>query len=90
MSALVDLVVIDEVVICTLCPAPRRLVGLTGKDARGSRDGHVGGVVKAELIFLVEAGRRNRRAGQPVERDVVEDIVSGEVARGMPLVAGCR
>lgn len=85
MPALVYLVEVDEVVIRTLCPAPRGLVVLAGKDADGSRDEDVGVVVEAVLIFPVEAGRRNRRACQPVERDVVQDIVSGEVARGVPM-----
>ncbi len=35
---------------------------------------------KARLVLPVEAGRRDPGVGQPVQRDVVEDVVSREVA----------
>jgi hypothetical protein len=50
MSSLVYLVEVDEVVIRTLCPAPRGLVILAGKDADGSREGDVGVVVRLSLF----------------------------------------
>ena len=46
VPAFVDLVVVDELVIRPLCPTPRRLIVLAGKDAHGSRNGDVGGVKK--------------------------------------------
>ena len=55
VPAFVDIVVIDEFVIRPLCPAPRRLIVLAGKDAYGSRDRDVGGVVNADLVFPIEA-----------------------------------
>jgi hypothetical protein len=55
VPAFADLVEVDEVVIRTLCPGPWGLVVLAEKDADGSRDGDVGVVVEAELIFPVEA-----------------------------------
>jgi hypothetical protein len=50
VPALADLVEVNEVVIRPLCPAPRGLVVLAGKDADGRRDRDVSVVVKAELI----------------------------------------
>jgi hypothetical protein len=64
-------VVVDEVVVRLLCPAALSLVVLARKGAHGGRDGDVGGVVQADLVFPVQAGRRDCRAGQPVQRDVV-------------------
>ena len=82
MAAFVGPVVIHEVVVSPLGPAPRGLVALAGKGTHGSRDRDVGVVVKAQLIFPVQASRRDRRIRQPLERDVVEDVVSCEGARG--------
>lgn len=79
MAAFIGLVEVDEVVIRLLCRAGRGLVVLAGKGAHGRRGKDVGGVVEAERIFPVQAGRRNRRVGQPVEGDGVQKIVSGEV-----------
>jgi hypothetical protein len=53
VAALVNLVVIDELVICTLRPASRRLIVLAGKGTYGSWDGNVGGVVKVDVTFPV-------------------------------------
>ena len=85
MPSLVSLVVVDEFLICALRPTPRGLIVLTRKDADGSRDGDVGGVVKVDVTFPIEARRRNRRIRQPVEREVVEDVVAREVARRMSI-----
>jgi hypothetical protein len=49
VPAPVNLVVVDEFVIRPLCPTSRGLIVLAGKDAHGSRDGDVGGVVKVEV-----------------------------------------
>src|SRR6202011_1962810 len=79
-------VVVDEVVgISALCPAPRGLVELVGKDADGERDGDVLGVEEVRLVLPVETSRADPRVRQPVERDVVEKIVSCEVAVEAPL-----
>src|SRR5271170_5728480 len=83
VAALVGLVVIDEVVIGPLGPDPRGLITLAGKGAHGRRDGNTDGVVEGELILPVQASRRDRRIRQPVQRDVVQDIVSSESACGM-------
>jgi hypothetical protein len=85
------LVVVDEVVVGPLRPALGGLVVLAGEGAHGRRDGNVGGVVQGDFVLPVQAGRGDSSVGQPVERDVVQDIVSREVTRGMPMAgAGCR
>src|SRR5262249_51175506 len=80
VSTLVELVVIDELGIRPLCPTPRGLVDFVWKRAHSHRDGDVFDVEKAYLrgqsVFPIETSRRYRRVRQPVERDVVEDIIS--------------
>src|SRR3954469_3108671 len=68
----------DEDWIRPLRPAPRGCVDLVGKGADGSRDRHVLRGEKGKLAFPVETSGRDGRVGEPVERDVVEDVVSGE------------
>jgi hypothetical protein len=41
VPAFVELVVMDEFRIRPLCPTPRGLIELTGKDAHGNRDGDI-------------------------------------------------
>ena len=77
------LVEIDEFLISPLRPTPRRSIVFAGKDAYGGGDSDVGGIIKVEVSIPIEAGRRNRRIGQPVERDVVEHVVTGEAVRVM-------
>ena len=84
MAAFVELVVVDELGIRPLRPAPRGLIELVGKDAHGNRDGDVLGAKKRELVLPVEAGRGDRRVRQPEERDVVEHVVSREALRACP------
>ena len=80
MAAPVEPVVVDEVVgIRAFGPASRGLVELVGEDADGERDRDGLGVEEVRLVLPVQAGRGNPGVGQPVERDVVEDVVSGEV-----------
>src|SRR6516162_3609944 len=79
------LVEIDEFLISPLRPTPRRSIVFAGKDAYGGGDSDVGGIIKVEVSIPIEAGRRNRCVGQPVERDVVDDIVSCQVISGMTI-----
>ena len=72
----------DEFGIRPLCPTPRGLVLLARKDAHGNRNGDALGVEKATLIFPIETRRRDPRVRQPIERDVVEDLVTRQFARG--------
>src|SRR4051795_5271705 len=57
VATLVDLVVVDEVGICPLRPAPRGLVLLAREHADGDRDGHAFDVEEAAPVFPVEPGR---------------------------------
>ena len=90
MAALGDLVEVDEVGIGLRRPTARRLILLAGKHAYGHRDGHTLGVEEATLVLPVEAGRRNTGVRQPVERDVVEDLVARQLARGTRGPGQCR
>src|SRR5262244_147636 len=82
VAAPVDLVVVDEVGVGPLGPAARRLILLAGEDARGHRDGHALGVEEAELVFPVQTRRRDPGVRHPVERDVVEDLLTRQLAGG--------
>ena len=79
MSALRKLVVVDELGIGLLGPALRRLVDLVREGADGDRDLDAPDVEEAARgdlrVVPVEARRGDRRVRQPVERDVVEDVV---------------
>jgi hypothetical protein len=81
VAALVDFVEVDEVGVGLLCPAARRLILLPRKDGDGNRDRHALHVEEATLVLPVEAGRSDPRVRQPVERDVVEDLVTRQFAR---------
>ena len=80
VAALVDLVVVDEVGVGPFGPAPRRLILLAGEDADRHRDGHALDVEEATPEFPVETGRRDPRVREPVERDVVEDLLARQLA----------
>src|SRR5262245_55861506 len=81
MTTSVELVVVDEVVrIGALCPAARGLIQLVGEDADGEGDGDVFGVEEACLVLPVKTSCGNPGVRQPVEGDVVEYVVSGQVA----------
>ena len=82
VPALVDLVEVDEVGVGLLGPAPRGVVLLAGEHAHGHRNGNALGVEEAALVLPVETGRGDPGVRQPVERDVVEDLVTGQLARG--------
>ena len=77
MAASVELVVVDEVVgIRPLGPASRGLVELVREDADGEWDRDGLRVEEVSLVLPVEASRRNAGVGQPVDREVVEDVVA--------------
>src|SRR5215217_3398172 len=82
VTAFFDLVEIDEVRVGPLGPTPRGLICLAGKDARGHRNRDALGVPKATLIFPIQTRRRDARVRQPIKRDVVEDLLSRQFARG--------
>jgi hypothetical protein len=67
VTALINPVVMDELVIRPLRPTPRGFIVLAGEDGHCGRDGDVDGIVKAEVRFLIESTRRNTRVRQPVD-----------------------
>jgi hypothetical protein len=69
-------VVMDELGVGSFRPTPRGRIDLVRKGAHGDGDGDPFRGEKGQLAFLIETSRRNRRVRQPVERDVVEDVVS--------------
>jgi len=66
----------DEFGVRPLCPIPRGGVDLIWKDADGNRDGDVLRGEKGKLVFPIQTSRRDRRVRQPVEGDVVENVIS--------------
>ena len=77
MTALVELVVMDEFGIRPLCPAARGRIDFVGEGAHGDRDRDAPDVEEASSRrnlrgVPVEARRGDRGVRQPIERDVVE------------------
>src|SRR5258707_7035936 len=66
----------DQFGVRPLCPTPRGGVDLIWKDADGNRDGDVLRGEKGKLVFPIQTSRRDRRVRQPVEGDVVENVIS--------------
>src|SRR5258706_11876789 len=66
----------DELGERFLCPTPRSLVELVWKGAHGNRHGDALGGEERKFVFPVQTSRRDSRGRQPVEGDVVEDVVS--------------
>ena len=91
MAALVHLVEVDDVRVARLDPAARRPPDLTGERREAERDRRrrqrlvACGRGVRPVGLPVRAGRGGAGARQPVQRDVVEDVVAGEVARGLPV-----
>ena len=80
MTAFIKLVVMDQLGIRPLRPAPRRRIDLVGKDAHGDWDLDASDIEEASARrYLrgvpVEPSRRDRGVCQPVERDVLQDVV---------------
>src|SRR6476646_238963 len=76
MATFVELVVIDELGICPLCPTPRYCTDLVRKGAHGDGYGDPFRGEEGELVLPINARRGDRRIRQPVERNVVEDFIS--------------
>src|SRR3989442_12167733 len=66
----------DEFGLRPLCPTPRGGVDLIWKDADGNRDGDVLRGEKGKFVFPTQTSRRGRRVRQPVEGNVVENVIS--------------
>src|ERR1700722_6775743 len=78
VPALVELVEVDELGERSFGPTPWGLIDLVREGAHGDRDGDALDVEEGELVLPVQAGRRDRRVRQPVERDVVQDVIARE------------
>ena len=85
VAALGKPVVVDELRIGLLGPALRRLVDLVGEGADGDRDldaPRIEEAARREMrIVPIEPRRGDRGVGQPVQRDVVEDVVPRQALR---------
>src|SRR6266849_3237112 len=68
--------VLDEVGIGPARPAFRRLVDLLGEGAHTHRERDPTRREEFASTRPIEPCRRHRRVGQPVERDIVEDVVA--------------
>src|SRR5215472_2541034 len=68
----------DQLGICSLGPTARAQIDLVRETAYGNRYRDPFNAEIPKLVFPIEAGSGNRRVRQPGDRDVVEDIVSGE------------
>src|SRR5215469_16677367 len=82
-------VVIDEGWVLLLHPAARGAEDLAGEDREADRKRDrwrrlAGRKCLGAGGLPVQAGGRGPGAGQPVQRDVVEDVVPGQTARGPP------
>src|SRR6516165_9477151 len=79
MGTLGETIVVDELRISLLSPTLRCLVNLFGEGAYGDRDLDASRVEETSRQIVggvpVEACRGDRGVRQPVQRDVVEDIV---------------
>src|SRR4051812_44982084 len=82
VTTLGNLVVVDELWICPLGPAPRGLVLFAREYADGNWNGHALGVEKAALVFPIESRRRHPSICKPVKRDVIEDLIARQFAGG--------
>jgi hypothetical protein len=80
VAAAVEPVVVDEVGrVGALGPAPGGLVQLVGEHADGDRDGDGLGVEEPGGVLPVQPGGGDPGVGQPVQGDVVQQVVAGEV-----------
>src|SRR5580700_10131242 len=88
VAALADLVEVGDVGVELLGPAARGPEDLAGERGEADREcdlwRSLPGRVSCGLSALpVRAGCRGPGASQPVQRDVVQDVVPGEIARGL-------
>src|SRR5262245_52762142 len=70
------LLIVHKFWIGLLCPVLRYRADLVRKGAHCDRDRNALGSEKAELVLPIKPRRRNARIRQPIERDVVENVVS--------------
>jgi hypothetical protein len=95
VAALVGLVEVAEGGIGLLDPAARGLEDLAREAGEADRDLDLGrglagrrGAGGGLSAVPLRPGRRGPGAGQPVQGDVVQDVVAGEIARGLAVEKG--
>ncbi|HEX6555143.1 MAG TPA: hypothetical protein VF026_20430, partial [Ktedonobacteraceae bacterium] len=95
VTALVDLVVVDGVGVPLLDPTARGPEDLARERGEADRERDLrrslarrGRASLGLAVLPVRPGRRCPGARQPVQRDVVQDVVAGETARGLPVDKG--
>src|SRR5215467_11500483 len=76
MPAFGQPVVMDEVGVGFLRPALGGGVDLVGKDTHRRRNRDAFGREKGEVALPIQPRRGDRRVGEPVEGDIVEDVVA--------------
>ena len=81
VSAFWEAVIVNKPGIRFRGPALRCGVDLIRKDADANRDGNVFRGKEVELVFPLQTSRRNRGVREPIERDIVEDVVSRKPLR---------
>src|SRR5437764_4392385 len=89
VAALAGLVVVGEVWVGLFGPAARGAEDLAGERGEADRELDLrrslpGRESLGSSALPVRAGGRGPGAGQPVQRDVVEDVVPGEAPGGLP------
>jgi hypothetical protein len=95
VAALVGLVEVGEVGVGVGDPAAWGAEDLVGEGGEADRQRDLGrslagrgGTGLGLSAFPVLPGCRGAGAGQPVQRDVVQDVVPGEIARWLPIEEG--
>src|SRR4051812_7736794 len=82
-------VIVDEFGIRPLCPIPRGLILLAGKDGYSYRDIDALRVEKAALVLPIQTRRRDPRIRPPVERNIVKDLILRQFAGSTRGAAEC-
>ena len=83
MATFQNLVVMDEFGISAFRPTPGSLIELARKYADGHRDGYILEIKERKFVFPIKTSRGNPGVRQPVECDVVEDIVTCKLVAGL-------
>src|SRR2546426_1093698 len=96
VSAFVDFMKIDQVLIGAAGPRLRGTIYVLWKYSDGHRQRDLGGLPRCGLrgiasdVLPIQAPRRGRGVGEPVQREVVEDLVFGRGLRGIVAVTPFR
>ena len=76
VTAFREPVVVSQLRIGLLCPALWRRINLVGKNTHGRGNLDTLRSEEGKLALPIETGGRDRRVRQPIECDVVENVVS--------------